>query len=306
MPSKPPPPAGPGLPADPADAIPPLRPAPDEATWRALSPDARTAFLVAANEALTAAEGMTEGRPHKRAKSRAVDLLGLHFRALGRAIYGAEDLSVVYPGELPFSPDVLAVVDVPQPEDDERLAWVVADEGRGPDWVLEVLHRGDRQKDLVRNVERYARLGIPEYFVYDRAEQRVLGHRLLPGARRYQRIVPQAGRHGSLVLGLDLAIERGSLRFFHGMSELFGSDDLIARLSGMVERLEARADAEAERSRGALDGLRAAVLAALETRGLACPDELRARVLASDDPAALQRWLLRALTVARAEDVVRE
>lgn len=230
-----------------------MRPAPDEATWRALSPDARTAFLVAANEALSAAEGMTEGRPHQRAKSRAVDLLGLHFRALGRAIYVAEDLSVVYPGALPFSPDLLAVVDVPQPDDDERLAWVVADEGRGPDWVLEVLHRGDRQKDLVRNVERYARLGIPERFVYDRAEQRVLGHRLLPGARRDQRIVPQAGRHGR-------PLARGARRA----------------------------------PRGGVRGPRGARA------------ELRARVLASDDPAALQRWLLRALTVARAEDVVRE
>ncbi len=308
------------------DAVPPLREAPDEATWRAMSPAAREAFLVEANEALSdPAELMSEGRPHKRAKSRAVDMLGLHFRALGRSIYVAEDMAVVYPGEKPFSPDVLAVVDVPQPEDDERLAWVVVDEGRGPDWVLEVLHRGDRQKDLVANVERYARLGIPEYFVYDRAQQRVLGYRLPADARRYQRIVPQAGRYASQVLGLDLAIERGSLRFFHGMSELFGSDDLIARLSGMVERLEARADAEAERAereaqraereaersawearraQGALEGLRTAVLGALETRGVVCSDALRVRLRESDDPAVLQRWLLRALTAARAEDVI--
>lgn len=26
---------------------------------------------------------MSEGRPHKEAKSRAIDLLGLHFKALG-------------------------------------------------------------------------------------------------------------------------------------------------------------------------------------------------------------------------------
>src|SRR5262245_36984624 len=43
------------------------------------------------------------------------------------------------------------------------LAWVVAEEGKGLDFVLEVLHKGDRNKDLVENVERYAQLGIPEY-----------------------------------------------------------------------------------------------------------------------------------------------
>ena len=276
-----------------------------------MSDAAREGFLLSAIEALDdPAELMTEGRPHKRAKSRAVDMLGLHFKALGRSIYVAEELAVVYPREKPFTPDVLAVVDVPQPEDDERMAWVVADERRGLDFVLEVLHRGDRGKDLVRNVERYARLGIPEYFIYDRAQQRVLGYRLSPGARRYQRVIPQGGRHASQVLGLDLSIQGGALRFFHGMSELFGSDDLIARLTGMVERLEARAEAEAERAASeaerasaALDGLRRSVFAALDARGVACTDALQARVNASDDPAALQRWLIRALTAARADDV---
>jgi Uma2 family endonuclease len=54
---------------------------------------------------------------------------------------------------------------------------VVAEEQRGLDFVLEVLHLGNRKKDLVDNVERYARLRIPEYFVYDRARQQILGYR---------------------------------------------------------------------------------------------------------------------------------
>lgn len=285
---------------------------PSVEAWAAMTPAAREAFLLDVIDSLSDPNDlMSEGRPHKKAKSRAVDLLGLHFRALGRTIYLAEEMAVVYPGEASFSPDVFAVVDVPQPEDDERMAWVVADEKRGLDLVLEVLHRGDRDKDLVDNVDRYARLGVPEYFVYDRALQRIHGFRLPPGARHYRRIVPQAGRYTSNVLGLDFAVQGGTLRFFHGMAELFGTDDLIGRLSGMVERLEARADAEAERAtreadhaRAALDGLRTAVLAALGARGVSCPDELRARVLACDDPAALQRWLLRALTAATAADAI--
>ena len=274
--------------------------------WRAMTPAERERFLVRVLDALSGPHrAMTEGRPHKKAKARAVDMLGLHFKAMGRVVYPAEEMAVVYPGEEAFSPDVLAVLDVPQPEDDERMAWVVADEGKGLDLVLEVLHHGDRNKDLVENVERYARLGIPEYFVYDRARQQIHGYRLPgAGAKQYQRIVPQSGRFRSTVLGLDLAIQGGTLRLFQGMAELFGSTDLIGRLTGMVEELEAKADEAAVKAEQAISGLRGGGLAALEARGIACPDDVRARLLGCDDPATLQRWLLRAMTAGSAAEAL--
>lgn len=228
---------------------------PSVEVWRAMSPAAREAFVVAMNEALTEAVAlMPEGQPHKKAKSRALDLLGRHFQAKGRAVYLAEELSVLYPNERGFAPDVLAVVGVEQPEDDERLAWVVAEEGRGLDVVLEVLHHGDRDKDLVFNVERYARLGIPEYFVYDRAQQRVVGYRLpTPEARRYERVLPQGGRLPSRVLGVALAVEGNRLCFWDGTAQLFSSDDLIQRLNAMVDSLESKADAARTATQAALD-----------------------------------------------------
>lgn len=248
---------------------------------------------------------MSEGRPHKRAKSRALDMLGLHFKTLGRHVYLAEEMAVMYPGEEAFSPDVLAVLDVPQPDDDPRLAWVVANERRGLDFVLEVLHRGDRRKDLVFNVERYARLGIPEYFVYDRAQARIVGYRLpVTGERRYQRIVPQAGRYTSMVLGLDLMVQGGALRFFYGIGELISSEDLIGRLNGMVESLEAKADAAEAKADAALAALREAVLALLSVRGVDCGERERARVLSCDDPTSLRRWLTRAATAASASEAL--
>jgi hypothetical protein len=143
--------------------------APTEEVSRSMTPAERESFLVKVNDSLSDPRIlMSEGRPHKKAKARALDMLGLHFKTMGRVIYLAEEMSVLYPGEAALSPDLLAVVDGPQIEEDERLAWVVADEGKGLDFVLEVLHRGDRKKDLVENVERYAHLGIPEYFIYDR------------------------------------------------------------------------------------------------------------------------------------------
>jgi Uma2 family endonuclease len=293
-------------------APPPVPITPTEERWRAMTPAERERFLVGVNEALSdPIRVMAEGRPHKKAKSRAIDMLGRHFRAMGKHIYLAEELSVLYPREQGFVPDVMAVLDVEEPEDDQRMAWVVADEGRGLDWVLEVLWAGDRKKDLEENVERYASLGIPEYFVYDQRKQRVLAYRLPAGGKRYQPILAQAGLYRSNVLGLDLAIIDGSLRFFQGAAELYDTEHLIRRLEGMVANLEERAqraarDAEkaardAERSRA---GVRAAILTILAARGIACSDAGRSRLDACDDVEVLNQWLGRALQAATEAEVL--
>ena len=175
---------------------------------------------------------------------------------------------------------------------------------RSLDLVIEVLHHGDRKKDLVDNVERYAGLGIPEYFIYDRLHERIHGYRLPDArARRYQRIVPQLGRHASAVLGLDLALLGGKLRFFYGQAELPGTADLIGRLNSMVTELEAKADeAQAERAQ-ALSALQETLSALLAARGIPCSEEQRALVDASVDPPRLHGWILRAVTATKAEEV---
>lgn len=279
-----------------------ISPTADE--WRALTPAERDQFLVAALDALDAAKDpVAEGRPHKLAVGRAMDLLSLYFGTLGRAIYLAEELAVVYPEEPMFSPDILAVLDVPQPEEDERLAWVVADEGRGPDLVLEVLHRGDRRKDLVDNVARYARLGISEYFVYDHAQQRIHAFRLAPSAARYDRILPQRGRHRSEVLGLDLTIQGGKLHVYYGSAELFGTTELVGRLEGMVQELQAKAEAaqaaadaaEAKVTQAAV-ALQSAIAGLLEARRIDLSEPVRRRIEETFDVELLNRWLRRAAT----------
>ncbi len=62
-------------------------------------------------------------------------------------------------------------------ETHRRSAWVVSAEGRGVGWVMEVLVEGDRRKDVVGNVRRYAALGIEEYFVFDHAHKTIRGER---------------------------------------------------------------------------------------------------------------------------------
>ena len=105
---------------------------------------------------------MPEGDPHRLAKERTLGALGAFFAKIGRKVYLSSALAVYYPGEPRFAPDVLAVVDVdPHP----RMNWVVAHEGHGLDVVLEVDVSGEWQKDFEANRKRYARLGIPEYFL---------------------------------------------------------------------------------------------------------------------------------------------
>jgi Uma2 family endonuclease len=297
--------------------------APTLEEWRAMAPAERERFLEEVLDSLSdPKEAMSEGRPHKRAKSRALDELTLHFSKMGRAIYLADEMAVLCPGQESFSPDILAVLDVPQPEDDERMAWVVADEGKGLDLVIEVLHHGNRDKDLNRNVAWYAALGIPEYFVYDRLRQRVVAYRLPSvGARVYQEIRPRLGRYTSQVLGLDLAIVGGHLRFFSSHAELIGSTELIARLSGMMDDVDARADEaetraeqaearaeQAEKRAGETEVfvLQRSVLHVLEARRIEVPDDLRATVAACRDVQVLERWLARAVTAVRAADVAQE
>ena len=201
--------------------------APSLEQWERMLPDERTRVAAMLPPDLPLDMLPSEGDPHRKAKRGALDALDGFFRRTGRKIYLSSDLAVYYPAERRFAPDVLAVADV---EPHERTSWVVAHEGRGLDFVLEVHAAGDRRKDEKTNVERYARLGIPEYFYFDRTRLRLACYRLPATGGAYQRIVPQAGRFASAVLGLDLALDGARLRFFHGNAPLEDADEMVARL----------------------------------------------------------------------------
>ncbi len=191
-----------------------------------------------------------EGDAHRKAKQGALTALDDFFRRAGRKIYLSSELVVFYPGERSFVPDLFAVLDV-DPHD--RTRWVKEDEGKGLDLVVEVHVAGQRSKDMELNVERYARLGIHEYFMFDRARRSLHGYRLpavsdagQPPSRVYQRIVPQAGHFASVVLGLDLVLDGDRLRFFSGNAPLEDADEMIARLGAMLDKVIAHAE-EVER-----------------------------------------------------------
>jgi hypothetical protein len=86
----------------------------------------------------------------------------------------------------------------------------------------------------------------------------------------YERLIPQSGRLTSGVLGLDLTVESGMLRFYNGSAPLLFMDELVGRLNSMVAELAdardtalRRAEEEASRA-GELETENAALRAELE------------------------------------------
>ena len=229
---------------DPADPR-----APSEEQWALMSP-AERAQVVAMLPSHIPQEAAPEGDSHRKAKNSALDSLDGFFRRAGRRIYVSSEIGVYYPNERYFAPDLLAVLDV---EPYERMSWAVADEGKGLDFVLEVHVSGSWTKDHVANVERFARLGIHEYFVFDRKQLRLQGHRLVRQTRAYQRLVPQAGRFASEVLGLDLTVDGTKLRFFAGNAPIEDADEQISRLGSMLDDVLAHKE-DAQRRAEELEG----------------------------------------------------
>lgn len=251
-----------------------------------------------------------EGTAHSGAVSEIQDRLKGYYERMGRGVFIAPNLGVHYSGEPVFAPDLLAVVDVAL---HDRARWRVDVEGRGLDFVLEVLVDGDRQKDLEWNVTFYARLGIPEYLVYLVREQSLVGWRLeADGDTRYTRIVPQFGRLPSRVLGLEFGVVDARLRCWRGGAELPRTAEVVALLGRIVDEKEAlntalreRAAAEAERAAAEAAQRRAAlrrsILRTLRLRGLEPSDTERAVIESCVDAERPEHWDACVLEVASVE-----
>jgi Uma2 family endonuclease len=186
-----------------------------------------------------------EGDEHTEQVFGARTALRRFFGRTGRRVYVGTNLPVYYPGESMFSPDVIAVLDV---DTHPRPSWIVSKEGKGLDLALEVIVLGHRRKDLERNVEYYAALGIREYFVFDRPRLELQGFRLRDGTSGYEPLVPQLGRFPSAVLGLDLKVEGERLRFFIGDAAVPGANDLIETLEGAMSALQQRLESAESRA----------------------------------------------------------
>ena len=145
------------------------------------------------------------------------------------------------------SPDVFVVRGIAKGKRDHYLVW---DEGKGPDLVIELTSKSTRSEDVKTKMALYRDvLQVPEYFLFDPyqdySKPSMQGYRLVEG--RYESIEPVDGRLPSEVLGLHLERAWFELRLY----------DPIARrkLPNNQERIidyrlrEEQAEAAAERER---------------------------------------------------------
>jgi hypothetical protein len=86
---------------------------------------------------------------------------------------------------------------------------------------------------LVTNVDRLARLGVPDYFVFDMARGRLHGYRLEGAA--YLPLVPHAGRFEARALGLQLGLEGGKVRFYASTAPIPDEAELLERLATTLD-----------------------------------------------------------------------
>jgi Uma2 family endonuclease len=222
--------------------------APTQAAWDAMTPEARAAALAQLGPMPDHEASPPEGDWHIEAVRVSEDALDGQFQKRGRGVYIGRGITVYSPEERRFAPDLFVVLDVPT---HKRTTWVVSAEQRGLDFVLEVHYGGHRRKDAELNVERYARLGIPEYFMFDARRVLLQGWRLeRPGDRVYTRIVPQNGRWQVRALGLELGLRDGLPRWYDGISLVPLTREMNLELSrSLNDALERAEQAEADRDR---------------------------------------------------------
>ena len=188
----------------------------------------------------------SDGRPfgetdvHRNVMMAAIDMLQLHYA--GQPVYVSGNLLLFYrPGNKRrhVSPDVLVVKGLEPRDRDNYLLW---EEGRAPNVVLEVTSESTRDEDLQDKFEIYRdEVRVAEYFLFDpRAEYlnpALQGYRLRRG--RYEPIAPVAGRLSSRELQLNLEADGNRLRFYDPASErwLPTSQEACLQKDAELERL---------------------------------------------------------------------
>ena len=135
-------------------------------------------------------------------------------------VYVSGDLLVYYEEgnrRVSVAPDAFVVFGV---EDRQRMSYKVWEEGKGPDFVLEVASPNTWREDVERKPDIYANLGVREYLLFDplgeHLSPRLQGYRLVDGA--YEPLVAVESIDRTLtmhseVLGLDLRAKGEEMRF---------------------------------------------------------------------------------------------
>ncbi|MYE85378.1 MAG: Uma2 family endonuclease [Gammaproteobacteria bacterium] len=164
---------------------------------------------------------MAESIIHLRVAIDVITPLQNHYRGRLDAFVGG-NLMMYYEEGNPrrsVSPDVFVTLEVPS--EPPRPTWKVWEEGKLADFVLEVTSKMTRGKDEGPKKRLYQRLGVSEYWQFDPTgdylNPKLKGQRLRSDGQ-YAQIALEESQEGlrgkSAVLGLELRLEDGRLRFF--------------------------------------------------------------------------------------------
>ena len=147
-------------------------------------------------------------------------------------------------------PDLLIAFDVDAGAYEANNGYIISEQGKPPDFVLEVASPSTARVDINEKRVEYAALGIPEYWRFDKTGeyhgQKLAGDRLADGAYVPLPIeeLPDGSFQGySAVLGLHLRWEREQLAWYDPTTgqHILTYDDI----KGMLDTERDRAD-EAE------------------------------------------------------------
>jgi Uma2 family endonuclease len=210
--------------------------------------------------------GRGESAIHFRNISYLVGKLDIHFANDPQVYVGGNMFIYFVEGDQRrhLSPDVFVVRGIAkEPPRRRYLTW---EEGKGPDFVLEVTSESTREEDLDGKMRLYREeLRVPEYFLFDPLDEylrpRLQGYRLV--GDQYEPIVEQDGRLPSAVLGLHLEAEGPLLRLYdpstgHWLPTPPELHAALQRAEAEWQRAEAeRQRAEAERQRAEAERQRA-------------------------------------------------
>ena len=138
----------------------------------------------------------------------------------------------------------------------KRSSYFVWEEGKPPDWVLEVASPSTQRKDLDDKRRKYAEMGVPEYWLFDPkgdvyppGTPQLQGLKLADGEYRplKSRLVDGRRMIRSEVLGLDVRVDGELLRF----RDVATGRDVRHRVE--IEADEERAHAATERAKAAAE-----------------------------------------------------
>ena len=202
----------------------------------------------------------TDGKPmaetelHRKEMIDAIEVLEDYFAGQHDVYVGGNLLLYYEEGNRRkhVSPDVFVAFGVPkEPPRDYYLVW---EEGKAPDSVIEITSKSTKQEDKKKKFGIYRDiLRVTEYFLFDPTEDYLdpplQGFRLVGGD--YVPIEPIAGRLPSEVFGLHLECEGGKLRMFDPTT----GKRLPTRLEAR-QAAEKRADEEHRRAAAAEAGRR--------------------------------------------------